>query len=180
MQQATGGWRRTQMCRRSSSTGSLYNAERAAFRKKMEKEDVQEDGPEPNDEDKARKGPPVGHAGASHGNKAERTVTLHVQQMRVRARVHLRAAVQSKDGDGSRRGHESQCIAYVIERAACKKCGGISLPIRHDSRHVVWTPDVGVHRTMPSAARTRTISYYFDALYGFKISPNAYGTRARP
>ena len=64
----------------ASSTGSLYNAERAAFRKKMEKEDVQEDGPESNDEDKARKGPPVGHAGASHGNKAERTVTLHVRK----------------------------------------------------------------------------------------------------
>ena len=38
----------------ASSTGSLYNAERAAFRKKMEKEDVQEDGPEPKDEGKTR------------------------------------------------------------------------------------------------------------------------------
>ena len=59
----------------SSSTGSLYNAERAAFRKKMEKEDVQEDGPEPNDEDKARKGPPV-------GTPAHRTATRQKGQSR--------------------------------------------------------------------------------------------------
>ena len=58
------------------STGSLYNSERAAFRKKMEEGDMREDGPEPNGEYKTRKGPPAGHAGASHGNKAERTVTL--------------------------------------------------------------------------------------------------------
>ena len=58
-----------------SSTGSLYNAERTAFRKRMEREDAdgRQDGPEPKDGDKTRRGPPAGHAGVSHGNKAERT-----------------------------------------------------------------------------------------------------------
>ena len=65
-----------------SSRDSLYNAERAAFRKRMEREDAdgQQDGPEPKEGDKIHKGPPVGHAGISHGNKAERTVTLHVRK----------------------------------------------------------------------------------------------------
>ena len=72
-----------------SSTGSLYNAERAAFRKKMEKEDMQGDGPEPDGEGKARRGPPSGHAGASHDNKTERTVTLRVRKCRGCGRGHI-------------------------------------------------------------------------------------------
>ena len=48
-----------------SSTDSLYNAERTAFRKRVEREDAdgQQDGPEPEDEDKTRRGPLAGHAG---------------------------------------------------------------------------------------------------------------------
>ena len=72
----------------------------------------------------------MGHAGASHGNKAERTVTLHVRKCEgVRARVHL-SELPSKvkmvydfAADGAMR---VECVAYVIERAACKKCGEIS------------------------------------------------------
>ena len=59
----------------SSSTGSLYNAERAAFRKKMEKEDVREGGPETNDEDKARRG-------RLRGTPAHRTATRPTGQSR--------------------------------------------------------------------------------------------------
>ena len=71
-----------------SSKDSLYNAERAAFRKRMEREDADgqqdepesKDRPESKDGDKIHRGPPAGHAGISHGNKAERTVTLHVRK----------------------------------------------------------------------------------------------------
>ena len=110
----------------SPSTGSLYNAECAAFRKKMEEGDVQQDGPEPNDEDEARKGPPAGYAGASHGNKAERTVTLHVRKCGACGKRHL-SGLPSKvkmmydfTADGTMR---VECVAYVIERYTLRSSG---------------------------------------------------------
>ena len=162
----------------SSSTGSLYNAERAAFRKKMEKEDVREGGPETNDEDKACRGPPAGHAGASHGNKAERTVTLHVRKCGACGTRHLSGLppkvkmVYDFAADGTMR---VECVAYVIERAACKRCGGISAA---DPPTIPGT-SLGpralgfVEEYYARRSTDQTISYYFDALYGFKISPNA-------
>ena len=84
--------RRMEKCENSnvpSSTDSLYNAERTAFRKRMEREDADEwqDGSEPKDEDTTCRRPPAGHAGVSHDNKAERTGTLHVRSGRT-AKVH--------------------------------------------------------------------------------------------
>ena len=78
-----------------SSTDSLYNEERAAFRKRMEKESEPgpEGGPEPEDGDSggtSRRGPPKGHAGKSHGNRAERTVTLLVSRCGKCGRGHLK------------------------------------------------------------------------------------------
>ena len=84
--------RRMETCENSdtpSSTDSLYNSERTAFRKKMEEEDMREDGPEPNGEDTARKGPPAGYADVSHGNKAERTVVLRVHKCEACGHRHL-------------------------------------------------------------------------------------------
>ena len=162
----------------SSSTGSLYNAERAAFRKKMEKEDVQEDGPEPKDEGKTRKGPPVGHAGASHGNKAERTVTLHVRKCEGCGRGRI-SELPSKvkmvydfAADGAMR---VECVAYVIERAACKKCGEISAADPPTIPGTSLGPKAlgFIEEYYAKRSTDQTISYYFDALYGFKISPNA-------
>ena len=77
-----------------SSTDSLYNEERAAFRKRMEKEDESGPvgGPEPEDGDgggSPRKGSLEGHAGTSHGNRAERTVTLRVDRCGICGRGHL-------------------------------------------------------------------------------------------
>ena len=74
-----------------SSTDSLYNAERTAFRKRMEREDAdgRQDGPEPKDGDKIHRGPPAGHTGVSHGNKAERTVTLHMRKCKACGCRHL-------------------------------------------------------------------------------------------
>ena len=162
----------------SSSTGLLYNAERAAFRKKMEKEDVQEDGPEPKDEGKTRKGPPVGHAGASHGNKAERTVTLHVRKCEGCGRGRI-SELPSKvkmvydfAADGAMR---VECVAYVIERAACKKCGEISAADPPTIPGTSLGPKAlgFIEEYYAKRSTDQTISYYFDALYGFKISPNA-------
>ena len=162
----------------SSSTGLLYNAERAAFRKKMEKEDVQEDGPEPKDEGKTRKGPSVGHAGASHGNKAERTVTLHVRKCEGCGRGCI-SELPSKvkmvydfAADGAMR---VECVAYVIERAACKKCGEISAADPPTIPGTSFGPRMlgFIEEYYAKRSTDQTISYYFDALYGFKISPNA-------
>ena len=162
----------------SSSTGSLYNAERAAFRKKMETEGTREDGPEPNDKDKARKGPPVGNAGASHGNKAERTVTLHVRKCE-RCGHGCISGLPSKvkmvydfAADGTMR---VECVAYVIERAACKKCGEISSATPPTIPGTSLGPRAlgFVEEYYAKRSTDQTISYYFDALYGFKISPNA-------
>ena len=160
----------------SSSTGSLYNAERAAFRKKMEKEDVREDGPEPKDEDKTRRGPPAGHAGASHGNKAEMTVTLHVRKCEGCGRGHL-SGLPSKVKmvydfavDGAMR---IECVAYVIERAACKRCGVISVanpPTIHGTS--LGPRALGfVEEYYAKRSTDETVSHY-EALYGFGISPN--------
>ena len=162
----------------SSSTDSLYNAERAAFRKKMEKEDAQEDGPESNDEDRARKGPPAGHAGVSHGNKAERTVTLHVRRCEACGRGCI-SGLPSKvkmvydfAADGAMR---VECVAYVIERAACRKCGGISAADPPTIPGTSFGPRIlgFIEEYYAKRSTDQTISYYFDTLYGFKISPNA-------
>ena len=162
----------------AASTGSLYDAERAAFRKKMEKEDAQEDGPEPNDEGKARKGPPSGHTGASHGNKAERTVTLRVRKCKECGRGHLSGLpprvkmVDDFAADGAMR---VECAAYVIERAACRKCGGISTADPPTIPGTSFGPRMPgfIEEYYAKRSTDQTISYYFYALYGFKISPNA-------
>ena len=162
----------------SSSTGSLYNAERAAFRKKMEKEDAQEDGPESNDEEKTRRGPPAGHAGASHGNKAERTVTLRVRKCKGCRRRCLSGLppgvkmVYDFAADGAMR---VECVAYVIERAACRKCGKLSAADHPTIPGTSFGPRMlgFIEEYYAKRSTDQTISYYFDALYGFKISPNA-------
>ena len=88
-----------------SSTGSLYNEKRAAFRKKMAKAeggyadgDGDQGGPESDDDDNngkaegepSRRGTPAGHTGASHKNKADRTVVLGVCRCGTCGRGHLR------------------------------------------------------------------------------------------
>ncbi len=163
-----------------SSTGSLYNAERTAFRKRMEREDAdgRQDGPEPKDGDKTRRGPPAGHAGVSHGNKAERTATLHVRKCEACGRGHLSQLppkikmVYDFAVDGAMR---IECVAYVIERAACKRCGVISAanpPTIHGTS--LGPRALGfVEEYYAKRSTDETVSHYFEALYGFGISPNA-------
>ena len=67
-----------------------------------------------------------------------------------------------------------KCVAYVIEPAACKRCGVIS------AANPPTIPGASLGPKAPGfvgeyyARRStdETMSYYFDALYGFKISPN--------
>ena len=162
----------------SSSTGSLYNAERAAFRKKMEKEDAQEDGSESDDEEKTRKGPHARYAGALHGNKAERTVALRVRKCKGRGRGRISRLpprvkmVYDFAADGALR---VERVAYVIERAACKRRGGISATDLPTIPGTSFGPLMlgFIEEYYAKRGTNQTISYYFDALYGFKISPNA-------
>ena len=80
-----------------SSTGLLYNERRATFRKKMA-EDGDGDGPEQDgdgddgtaEDGPSRRGPPVGHAGVSHTNSADRSVVLSVYRCGTCGRGHLR------------------------------------------------------------------------------------------
>ena len=68
-----------------------------------------------------------------------------------------------------------ECVAYVIERAACKKCGVISAANPPTIPGTSLGPmALGfVEEYYARRSTDETISYYFDALYGFKISPNA-------
>ena len=164
-----------------SSTNSLYNEERAAFRKRMAEEDGHEaeGGPEPEGGDggRPRRGPREGHAGKSHGNRAERTVTLHVSRCETCGRGHLsqlppaiKLVYDFPDGNSMR----MECVAYVIERASCKRCGKISaakaptIPgTSLGSRSLGFVEEYYAKR-----ATDETIAYFFKVFYGFGMSPN--------
>ena len=165
-----------------SSTDSLYNEERAAFWKRMEKEGEPgpEGGSEPEDGDSggmSRRGLPKGHAGKSHGNRAERTVTLLVSRCGECGRGHLkqlssvtRLACDFPDDRVMR----IECVAYVIGRAFCKRCGEISAA----RAPVIPGTCFGLHALgfveeyYAKRATDETTSYFFKALYGFAVSPN--------
>ena len=148
----------------------------------MEEGDMREDGPEPNGEDKTRKGPPAGHAGASHGNKAERTVTLCVPKCEACRRRHLSGLppkvkmVYDFAVDGVMR---VECVAYVIERAACKRRGRISTPPPPSPSPTIPGMSFGpralgfIEEHYTRRNTDQTVSHCFDALYGFKTSPSA-------
>ncbi len=133
---------------------------------------------EPKDGDKTRRGPPAGHAGVSHGNKAERTVTLYARKCEACGRGHLFQLpprikmVYDFAVDGAMR---IECVAYVIERAACKRCGVISAanpPTIHGTS--LGPRALGfVEEYYAKRSTDETVSHYFEALYGFGISPNA-------
>ena len=126
----------------------------------------------PKDGDKTRRGPPAGHAGVSHGNKAERTATLHVRKCEACGRGHLSQLpprikmVYDFAVDGAMR---IECVAYVIERAAFKRCGVISAanpPTIHGTS--LGPRALGfVEEYYAKRSTDETVSHYFEALYGF-------------
>ena len=163
----------------SSSTDSLYNEERAAFRKRMEKEERAgpDGGPEPEDGDSPRRGPPEGHAGTPHGNRAERTVTLRVDRCGICGRGHLAQlppAIKMVYDFPDNRVMRMECVAYVIERAACKRCGRISAAKAPTIPGTSLGPRAPgfVEEYYAKRGTDKTIAHFFRALYGFDISPN--------
>ena len=176
------------------SKDSLYNAERAAFRKEMAKEDEAEkakldgeqadaaqDPDEPRGdlkENASRRGPPMGHAGASHQNKAEKTVELKMRRCRKcgsRKIDHLSPKIKMVydfADDGTMR---VVCVAYVIDRAACRACGQVGTAGMPTLRGTSLGPKAlgFVYEYYYKRSTDDTIAYYFEALYGFCISANA-------
>lgn len=169
-----------------SSTGSMYNAERDAFRKRLAEEERRggdgdaKDGPE--QEGRAagrRRGPPEGHEGASHGNKPSRRMRLRLYRCRNCGRGHLAYAApvtriaNDFPDEGSRR---VETVAYVLERGFCRRCGALStapapglLPgTSFGPRALGFILEYYSKRSTDA-----TISYYFRALYGFSVSANA-------
>ena len=91
-------------------------------------------GPEPDGDDSwnaesepVRRGPPAGHAGASHANKADRTVVLRVYRCGTCGRGHLsklRPAVKMVYDFAGGHSMAAECVAYVMEGAPARGAGG--------------------------------------------------------
>ncbi len=180
----------------SSSTDSLYNSDRTAFRKRMDMEakmesdgsgpkegekSESEGGPESEGEgagDKTRKGPPAGHAGASHKNKAERTESLPVCRCEKCGRGHLVRMpsivkmVYDFPDDGAMR---IERVAYLVGQGLCKRCNHVSSAVPPTIPGTSLGPKAlgFVEEYYDKRSTDYTVSYYFKALYGFGISPNA-------
>lgn len=163
-----------------SSTGSMYNAERDAFRKRLAEEEGKGGGPEPKEGAAGRRrGPPEGHEGASHGNKPSRRMRLRLYRCRNCGRGHLayaapvtRIANDFPDGDSRR----VETVAYVLERGFCRRCGAVSTapaPLLLPGTSFGPRALGFILEYYSKRSTDATISYYFRALYGFSVSANA-------
>ena len=175
-----------------SSTGSLYNERRAAFRKKMAEdgyadEDGDGGGPESDSDGDGGKaegkpshrGPPAGHVGASHKNKADRTVVLRVYRCGTCGRGHLRKlqpVVKMVYDFAGGNSMAVECVAYVMKRGSCKRCEEM---ITTATAPVIPGTSFGpgilgfIEEYYAGRCTDQTTSYFFEALYGFAVSPNA-------
>ena len=174
-----------------SSSGSRYGEERAAFRKKMSEggyadENDDEGGPEPDgdgdsgraEDGPSRRGPPAGHVGASHKNKADRTVVLRVCRCGTCGRGHLRKmppVVKMVYDFAGGNSMAVECVAYVMGRGSCKRCGNVTTAAAPAVPGTSFGPAIlgFVEEYYAGRCTDQTISYFFDALYGFALSPNA-------
>ena len=110
---------------------STYNAERDKFwesRAKKEQTGSGYDKTDPEDVPK-RRGPPKGHTGVSHSNKAERTVVQNIYRCRScggrslqQIAPKIKMAYDFADNDSM----QMECVAYVIENAVCNRCNAVS------------------------------------------------------
>ncbi|MBI1658992.1 MAG: transposase, partial [Thaumarchaeota archaeon] len=174
-----------------SLTGSLYNEKRAAFRKMMAEdgyadEDGDGGGPEPGGDgdggkaegEPSRRGPPAGHVGASHSNKAGRTVVLRVHRCGTCGRGHLRKlppVVKMVYDFAGGNSMMVECVAYVMRRGSCKRCGGITTAAAPAISGTSFGPGIlgFIEEYYAGRCTDQTISYFFDALYGFAVTQNA-------
>ena len=67
-----------------------------------------------------------------------------------------------------------ECVAYVIGRAFCKRCGEISAARAPVIPGTCFGPHAlgFVEEYYAKRATDETTSYFFKALYGFAVSPN--------
>ena len=68
-----------------------------------------------------------------------------------------------------------ECIAYVMRRGSCKRCGGITTAAAPAIPGTSFGPGVlgFIEEYYSGRCTHRTISYFFEVLYGFAISQNA-------
>ena len=176
-----------------SSTDSMYNAERGAFRKRLAEgegrgagsgagDDVgggAEGGPEPEGGAAGRRrGPPEGHEGASHGNRPSRRVRQRLYRCQNCGRGHLayaapvtRIANDFPEEDGRR----IETVAYVLERGFCRRCDAVSTAPAPLPPGTSFGPRAlgFILEYYAKRSTDATIAYYFRALYGFSVSANA-------
>ena len=165
-----------------SSTDSLYNKERAAFRKRMEMEERAgpDDGPEPEDG-----GGGTGPTGAARGARGqvpreqgrEDRYAACEQVRDVRARPPQAAAARDEACLRlSRRPRHEGRVRRVRDRegAVQEVRRGQRRPGSRDTGHLPWPEGPGVcGGVLCQEGHRRDIAYFFKALYGFDISPNA-------
>ena len=149
--------------------------------------DGDQGGPESDDDDNdgkagcgepSRRGPPAGHIGASHKSKADRTVVLRVCRCGTCGRGHLRKmppVVKMVYDFAGGNFWVMECIAYVMRRGSCRRCGGMITAAAPTIPGTSFGPGIPgfIEEYYPGRCTNQTTSYFFDALYGFDLSPNA-------
>ena len=162
-----------------SSTNSTYNAERDKFRKsraKKEQAGSAYDGTDTEDVSKHR-GPPKGHTGVSHNNKAERTVVQNVYRCSTcggRSLQQISPKIKMVYDFADNDSMQMECVAYVIEKAVCNRCNAISTGTEPTINGTSLGPKAlgFILEYYAKRSTDKTVAYYFDVLYGFGISPN--------
>ena len=162
-----------------SSTNSTYNAERDKFRKSRAKKEQAEsayDGTDTEDVSE-RRGPPKGHTGVSHNNKAERTVVQNVYRCSTcggRSLQQISPKIKMVYDFADNDSMQVECVAYVIEKAVCNRCNAVSTGIEPTINGTSLGPKAlgFILEYYAKRSTDETIAYYFDVLYGFGISPN--------
>ena len=162
-----------------SSTNSTYNAERDKFREsRAEKEQTGSgyDKTDPEDVPK-RRGPPKGHTGVSHNNKAERTVVQNIYRCRScggRSLQQIAPKIKMVYDFAGNDSMQMECVAYVIEKAVCNRCNAVSAGTEPTINGTSLGPKAlgFILEYYAKRSTDETVAYYFDVLYGFGISPN--------
>ena len=159
-----------------SSTISMYNTERDNFRKRREEKIETEDGAETKKKDTVR-GPPKGHIGVSHNNKADNKITIYVNKCckcgcQILKPVDPIVKMVYDFQDASSMKIES--TSYKMEKKICSKCGTITrAPDPTLCGTSFGSKILGfVLEYFNKRSTDQTISYYFNALYNFGFSNN--------
>ena len=147
-------------------------------------EDGDGDGPEPNGDGRkagdgpSRRGPPAGHAGISHTNRADRTVMLRVCRCDTCGRGHLRKVppvIKMAYDFASGNSMAVKRVTYVMRREYCRRCGNVTAATAPAVLGTSFGPAIlgFIEEYYAERCTDQTISYFFDALYGFALSQNA-------